>query len=93
MSRPSHPGALLALVTATGMSVPVAALAGFALSARVDGALPAVLALAAGALIYLTCNEIIPESFSHGNERRATLGVLGGFVLIILIQVFAPHAH
>ncbi len=78
--------ALLALITATGLAVPAAALAGFVLSARVHGALPPMLALAAGALLYLTCNEIIPESHSHGNEVRATFGILAGFVLIIVLR-------
>ena len=49
------------------------------------------LALAAGALIYLTCNEIIPESHSHKNERRATFGLLAGFLLIILMQLYVGH--
>ena len=40
-----------------------------------------MLAVGAGALIYLACNEIIPESHSHGNERRATFGLLVGVVV------------
>lgn len=82
------PARLIGLVSLTGMAVPAAALAGYYLPAHVSGSLPVVLALAAGALLYLTCNEIIPESHSHGNERRATFGLLAGFVLIILLQVF-----
>ena len=81
---------IVGLVGLTGMAVPLAALAGFWLSAT-DGVLPFSLALAAGALIYLACNEIIPESHSHGNERRATFGVLAGFVGIILLQLFVGH--
>jgi zinc transporter, ZIP family len=77
---------LLLIVAATGMAVPCAALAGFYLSSLVAGALPPMLALAAGALIYLTCNEVIPESHSHGNEVRATFGVVAGFVVIMLVQ-------
>ena len=45
-----------------------------------------MLAVAAGALLYLTCNEIIPESHSHGNERGATFGLLGGVVIIVLLK-------
>ena len=84
--------ALVGLVTATGMAVPVAAVCGYYASSQVAGALPAILALAAGALLYLTCNEVIPESHSHGNEVRATFGVVAGFVLIIVVQaVFGHH--
>jgi len=80
---------MLALVTATGMSVPLAAVAGYYLVERVAGALPFMLAVGAGALIYLACNEIIPESHSHGNERRATFGLLVGVVGIMVLKVLA----
>jgi ZIP family zinc transporter len=82
---------IVGLVGATGMAVPIAAVAGFWLSG-VNGVLPFALALGAGALIYLTCNEIIPESHSHGNERPATFGVVTGFVAIILLQLFVGHS-
>jgi len=78
---------LVGLVTATGMSVPVAAIAGYYLAEHVAGALPFMLAVGAGALIYLACNEIIPESHSHGNERRATFGLLVGVVGIMVLKV------
>ncbi|MCU1277636.1 MAG: zupT [bacterium] len=78
---------LLALVSATGMSVPLAAIAGYYLAQHVEGALPFMLAVGAGALLYLACNEIIPESHSHGNERRATFGLLVGVVGIMVLKV------
>jgi ZIP family zinc transporter len=84
---------LLGLVTASAAAVPLGALTGYALSSSIAWALPAMLALAAGALIYLTCNEIIPESHSHGHERRATFGLLTGFLIIMLLQVGLGHAH
>ncbi len=78
---------LILLVTATGMSVPVAAVAGFYLAQNLTGALPFMLAVGAGALLYLACNEIIPESHSHGNERRATFGLLVGVLGIMVLKV------
>jgi ZIP family zinc transporter len=85
-------GRLVGLVGATGLAVPVAAIGGYLLSG-IDGVLPVALSLAAGALIYLTCNEIIPESHSHKNERRATFGLLAGFVFIILLQMALGHVE
>jgi ZIP family zinc transporter len=79
-------GRVIALVSATGLTVPLAAAVGFLLSNRVGSAMPVFLSMAAGALIYLTCNEIIPESHSHKNERQATFGLIAGFVLILLLQ-------
>ncbi|MSP60577.1 MAG: ZIP family metal transporter [Myxococcales bacterium] len=84
---------LLGLVTLTGLAIPVAAVAGYHLSSSVPGALPPMLALAGGALLYLTCNEVIPESHSHGNEVRATFGLLAGFVFIMVIRSVFGHAH
>ena len=80
-------GRLVALVAASGLSVPIAAVVGSYLARAVSGALPFMLAVGAGALLYLTCNEIIPESHSHGNEKRATFGLLTGVVVIILVRV------
>ncbi len=78
---------LVALVAATGLTVPLAAVAGYGLAHRSAGALPFMLAIGAGALLYLACNEIIPEAHSHGNERRATFGLLAGVVAIVVIKV------
>ena len=81
-----QPGRLIAIVAGTGLTVPLAALTGYLVANHVARALPFMLAVAAGALLYLTCNEIIPESHSHGNERRATFGLLAGVVVIILVK-------
>jgi ZIP family zinc transporter len=76
---------VLGAVTATGLATPIAALAGYGLGAHIGGALPFFLALAAGALIYLISNEIIPETHSHGNEGLATLGLVCGFVITVTV--------
>jgi ZIP family zinc transporter len=80
-------GRLLGIVALTGATVPLAALVGALVTAAVRGALPFMLATAAGALLYLTCNEIIPESHSHGNEKKATFGLLAGVIIILLLRV------
>lgn len=78
---------LVTIVAATGLTVPLAAVGGWVLSRFVAGALPLMLGIGAGALLYLACNEIIPESHSHGNEKRATFGLLVGVVVILLVKV------
>lgn len=75
----------LVLVSATGLMVPVGAAIGFGLSGLAVAALPFVLALAAGTLIYVTSNEIIPESHSHGHEGTATAGLVVGFLVTMLL--------
>jgi ZIP family zinc transporter len=76
----------LALVSATGLVVPAAAVLGYGLSGIAVAALPFVLALAAGTLIYVTSNEIIPESHSHGHEGTASSGVIAGFLITMILS-------
>lgn len=85
-------GRSLAVVAATGLVVPLAAAVGYLAASQLAGALPFALALAAGALIYLISNEIIPETHSHGNERAATFGLVLGFLITVLVQSLG-HAH
>jgi ZIP family zinc transporter len=75
----------LLVVGASGLAVPLGALLGQVLSAAAITALPLVLALAGGILIYVTSNEVIPESHSHGNEGTASTGVVLGFLLTMIL--------
>jgi ZIP family zinc transporter len=45
------------------------------------------LAFAAGAMIYVVVEEVIPEAQSEENTDRATLGLIGGFVLMMALDV------
>jgi ZIP family zinc transporter len=74
------------IVAATGLAIPAAAVVGGALAGLAASAMPFILALAGGTLIYITSNEIIPESHSHGHEGTASAGVVTGFVLTMILQ-------
>jgi ZIP family zinc transporter len=80
------PARSLLLVSITGLMVPMGAAIGFGLSDLATMALPFVLALAGGTLIYVTSNEIIPESHSHGHEGTASTGLMAGFLLTMLLD-------
>lgn len=75
----------LLIVLLTGAAIPLGALFGLGTSAASSHALPFVLALAGGTLIYVTSNEIIPESHSHGHEGTASAGVVAGFLLTMVL--------
>jgi zinc transporter, ZIP family len=79
------------LVSATGLVVPLAALVGYFAGTNIEGALPFFLALAAGALISLIFNEIIPETHSHGNEMEATAGLIVGFIVVLVVTSLGHH--
>ena len=51
--------------------------------------LPYALAFAAGAMLYVIFDEMVPESHSHGFERAATASFMIGFILMIVLNYFA----
>jgi zinc transporter, ZIP family len=74
------------IVALTGLTIPIAAVIGQVLAGVAAVTMPFVLALAGGTLIYVTSNEIIPESHSHGNEGTASTGLVCGFLLTMLLE-------
>jgi ZIP family zinc transporter len=49
--------------------------------------LPYALAFAAGAMIFVVIEEVIPESQQDKNTDIATMGFIGGFVVMMLLDV------
>jgi ZIP family zinc transporter len=80
------------VIAATGFATPLAAIFGYLAGTHAASMLPFSLALASGALIYLISNEIIPETHSHGNEGLATLGLVAGFAVTIVVSSLG-HSH
>lgn len=70
----------------TGAVEPPAALAAFAALSLVEPLLAPALAFAAGAMLYVVVDELVPESQSHGNEREASLALLVGFALMLTLD-------
>jgi len=48
--------------------------------------LPLGLAFAAGAMLFVVCDELIPESHRKGHERDATFGLMAGFVIMMVLD-------
>ena len=67
-----------------------ATLAGFALVSLFNSALPFILALAGGTMLYVVSDEMIPETHSHGFEKESTFALIGGFMLILILQHIIP---
>jgi zinc transporter, ZIP family len=72
---------------ATGLVEPVAAFVGYAAVASSTLLLPGALAFAAGAMLYVVVDELVPDSHAHGNEQLASLGMLVGFVVMLVLDV------
>lgn len=67
-----------------------ATLLGFALVSLFNGALPFILSLAGGTMLYVVSDEMIPETHSHGFEKESTFALIGGFMLILILQQVIP---
>ena len=49
--------------------------------------LPYAMGFAAGAMLFVISDEIVPETHLHGNERVATLGTMVGVVVMLYLDV------
>jgi len=65
----------------------VAALLGALLVVQMAWILPFALAFAAGAMMFVAIEELIPESQSHDNTDLATLSTLVGFTVMMMLDV------
>ncbi len=72
--------------TLTGLVEPVGGLLGVTLVSIFHQVLPYALAFAAGAMLFVISDEIIPESHRKGFEREATFGFITGFILMMLLD-------
>lgn len=71
----------------SGVVEPISAVIGAAAVLMIQPILPYALAFAAGAMIYVVIEELIPESQLHGNTDLATLGAMGGFTVMMILDV------
>ncbi|MDX2084553.1 MAG: ZIP family metal transporter [Candidatus Melainabacteria bacterium] len=71
----------------TGLVEPLGAALGYWTVHLVTLFLPLGLAFAAGAMLFVVCDEMIPESQERGYKQEATAGLLLGFVLMMVLDV------
>lgn len=72
---------------ASGVVEPVSAVLTMLLISFITPVLPYLLAFAAGAMIYVVVEELIPESQAGTHSNIATIGVAVGFVLMMILDV------
>ena len=49
--------------------------------------LPYAMGFAAGAMLFVISDEIVPETHTRGNERLATLGLMAGAIVMLYLDV------
>ncbi len=72
---------------ASGIVEPIAGVLGAALVTVMQPILPYALAFAAGAMIYVVVEEVIPEAQGSGNSDLATMGAMVGFAVMMTLDV------
>ena len=71
----------------SGLVEPLAGLLTLFLSAYITPALPYLLSFAAGAMMYVVVEELIPEANEGAHSNIATVAFAAGFALMIIIDV------
>lgn len=57
------------------------------LAGRVLACMPLLLAMAAGAMIYVVVQELIPEAHLDDEDKSGTLGFIVGFIVMMILDV------
>ncbi len=70
----------------SGLMEPIGALFGVSLTAQLGYAYPLGLALSAGAMFFVVFHEVIPETHRRGHQTAATLGLMFGFCLLMVLD-------
>lgn len=71
----------------SGAVEPIAGVMGVILAGSIVGMMPWFLSFAAGAMMYVVVEELIPEAQMNEHSHSGTLGVLSGFLLMMILDV------
>jgi ZIP family zinc transporter len=74
------------VAAASGLMEPMGALLGIGLASGLALAYPIGLGLAAGAMIFVVSHEVIPETHRNGHQTPATIGLMAGFAVMMLLD-------
>jgi ZIP family zinc transporter len=83
VSRRKTPG----IAALTGVIEVVGTFIGYFAISIASIILPFALAFAAGTMLYVISDEMIPETHAHGSERGATYSLLVGFSVMLTFDV------
>src|SRR3989338_8678003 len=75
------------IALATGMVEPIGGLLGAGIVSIFQPILPWGMAFAAGAMLFVVSDEIIPESHRKEFAKQATFGLMAGFVIMFFLDV------
>ncbi|MFU8789543.1 MAG: ZIP family metal transporter [Methylobacter sp.] len=74
------------IATLTGLVEPVGGLLGITMVTVFEPILPIAMGFAAGAMLFVISEEIIPETHSDGRSRYATFALMAGFIIMMVLD-------
>ncbi|MEO1095559.1 MAG: ZIP family metal transporter [Cyanobacteria bacterium J06638_28] len=77
----------LGISTLTGLVEPIGGIVGAGIATIAQEALPWGMAVAAGAMLFVIVDEIIPDIDQKNMDQRGTLGVMLGFVVMMFLDI------
>ncbi|MEM6717012.1 MAG: ZIP family metal transporter [Cyanobacteria bacterium P01_C01_bin.147] len=80
----------LGISTLTGLVEPVGGIFGVAIISLAQAALPWGMAVAAGAMLFVIVDEIIPDISQKSLGQSGTLGLILGFVVMMCLDIALP---
>lgn len=86
ISAGSKPLTAVGIAAASALFEPLGAILGVGLAGGVPEAYPIGLGLAGGAMLFVVSHEVIPETHRNGHQTVATLGLMGGFMLMMILN-------
>jgi zinc transporter, ZIP family len=76
----------IGVATATGLVEPVGGLLGITMVTLFQSVLPIAMGFAAGAMLFVISEEIIPETHAKGRSRYATYSLMVGFIVMMIVD-------
>ena len=70
-----------------GIGEPIFCILTVLVACAIEPLMPWLLSFAAGAMLYVVVEELIPEAHLGEHSNVGTLGVMGGFVIMMILDV------
>ena len=74
------------IATLTGLVEPIGGLLGVTMVSVFEPILPIAMGFAAGAMLFVISEEIIPQTHSQGRSRYATFSLMTGFIVMMILD-------
>lgn len=74
------------IATLTGLVEPVGGILGITMVTAFEQLLPVAMGFAAGAMLFVISEEIIPETHTNGRSRIATFSLMLGFIIMMILD-------